>query len=130
MRVFAQLRRSQEAVLDGNAGISTIDALKNALNSATKAPKVNWTLATWAAAWSKYALSAEATGQLCYASSMAHLDNMLRLADECRGDRTHVAAVFKYDELARVFRLIRGRRTRRDARILPDSAPVGAQRCT
>ena len=64
---------AEEACAEGGASCGTLVV-----------PKRTWSIAAWAAAFNRYALAAGAVGQLKFPSAMAHLDNVLMLAEEAR----------------------------------------------
>ena len=64
-------------------------------------PKQRLSLLSFVAAWQQYALAADATGQLCFPSSTAHLTNVLMVGEQAHSNHRKQGLALVYDEVAR-----------------------------
>eukprot|EP00438_Fugacium_kawagutii_P029513 Skav222739 [mRNA] locus=scaffold2390:473992:475065:+ [translate_table: standard] len=96
-----QLHDEGEWPLRGHIPISSLQDLGKALKSATASPRFFRTVSQWNGAFLRYAIVAVATGQLSWPAVLAHVDNVLQLAEQERmkGNRPFLA--FLYEELLR-----------------------------
>jgi len=78
----------EEAELLANAAVETLGSIATALQKAAKPSKKPLTFPQWVGSFQRYSVAAAAAKQWNYASSQAHLDICLRVADSARAGGT------------------------------------------
>lgn len=87
--------------LDPTTSAATLGALGSALKAATQTPRFFRSLAQWHAVFLRYAAVAVSSGQLTWSGVVAHVDCVMRMAEEARiAGKSQFVAIL-YDDLVR-----------------------------
>lgn len=87
--------------LDASASSATLGALGSALKAATSTPKFFRSLAQWNAVFMRYAVVAVGLKQITWAAVVAHVDVVMRIAEEARLPGGCQFLAILYDDLLR-----------------------------
>ena len=87
--------------LDPSTSAATLGALGSALKAATQTPRFFRSIAQWNAVFLRYAVAAVSSGQLTWSAVVAHVDGVMRMAEEARVAGKSQFVAILYDDLLR-----------------------------
>ena len=86
---------------DEGADSCALRSIAKALGATDKPKPKHLTFLQWVAAYQRYALAAQVTGQMNYTSAMVHFENCLRVGEEAKAKGSLIALAACYDSVAR-----------------------------